>query len=310
MILHGLLLDDPSDPPPLGWLRVDEASGRIVEKQLGEPPRVAEEAPIGGRDAVVCPGFIDAHTHPPQFDAVGVDGLPLLEWLDRVVYPAEIWWGRTGGVRLAERALDRLLHEGTLGVAGWLTSHAQAAWEVAQLAARGVRGNPPLRTILGRVAMDREAPEELVREDRLRAQQTPAPSPALPAQPASSRCQVSVNPRFVVACTPELLAEIGWLLRDRPELVVQTHLAESPDELARTRELFPDAPHATAILDEHNLLGPRTLLAHCVHLTDEQWRLIAQRRCVVVHCPQANLFLRSGLFNLDKAREHGVRLAL
>jgi guanine deaminase len=47
-----------------------------------------------------------------------------------------------------------------------------------------------------------------------------------------------------------------------------------------------------------------------VHLDDDQWRLIAERRSVVVHCPTANTFLGSGQFNLDAARTHGVRLAL
>jgi guanine deaminase len=64
------------------------------------------------------------------------------------------------------------------------------------------------------------------------------------------------------------------------------------------------------VYDRHGLLTERTLLAHCVHLDDEQWSLIAERRSVVVHCPGANTFLGSGRFDLDAARAHGVRLAL
>ena len=62
--------------------------------------------------------------------------------------------------------------------------------------------------------------------------------------------------------------------------------------------------------DQHGLLTERTLLAHCVHMTDAQWRLIADHRSVVVHCPTANTFLAAGLFDLEAIRTHDVRLAL
>ncbi|HSD32277.1 MAG TPA: amidohydrolase family protein, partial [Gemmatimonadales bacterium] len=69
-------------------------------------------------------------------------------------------------------------------------------------------------------------------------------------------------------------------------------------------------PHYTAVYDRHGLLGPRTLLAHCLHMDDAQWAVLAERRAVAVHCPAANTFLRAGLFDLDAARRHGVRVAL
>jgi guanine deaminase len=122
--------------------------------------------------------------------------------------------------------------------------------------------------------------------------------------------QASLNPRFAIACSEELLAECGWRAKENPGLFVQTHLCESLNEIARVRELFPSDATYTGVYDRFGLLGPRTLLAHCVHLSDDEWSLIAQRGCVVVHCPTANTFLRSGLFDLTTAMERGVRLAL
>jgi guanine deaminase len=121
---------------------------------------------------------------------------------------------------------------------------------------------------------------------------------------------VSANPRFAIACTEELLAEIGWYVRDHPGTWVQTHLAESPDECARVRELFPKDPSYTAVYDQLGLLTERTLLAHAIHLSEAEWRLIGERRSIVVHCPTANTFLEAGLFDLSAARRHGVRVAL
>ncbi|RMH27490.1 MAG: guanine deaminase [Planctomycetota bacterium] len=303
MILHGHLLTDPFARPSPGWVRV--ADGRIAEVRItGESPPGDDEA-IGGPGRLISPGFIDAHTHPPQFGAVGCDGLPLLDWLERVVYPAESWWGRGAAGPMMRAAVRSMLTEGTLGFAGFLTSHGRAAREA--IAALERPGSP--RAVVGRVAMDREAPDDLTAEDRWRAGQQPAPS-VVAADSTSRRVKVSVNPRFAPACSEELLAECGWAARDRPGLIVQTHLAESPDELALVRRLFPDDEHYTAIYDRFGLLGPSTLLAHGVHLSDVEWRLIAQRGCVVVHCPTANVFLGAGLFDLDAARAHGVRLAL
>lgn len=163
--------------------------------------------------------------------------------------------------------------------------------------------------------MDRSAPDALTREDRQRAGATTPTSPALPTPvEALGRGEASVNPRFAIACSEELLAEIGWLVKERAarneRLFVQTHLAESLEECRVVSELFPDDPHYTAVYDRFGLLTPHTLLAHCVHLSEVQWALIRERESVVVHCPAANTFLQSGLFDLDAARAAGVRLAL
>ena len=303
MIIHGLLLFDPDTPPAPGWIRVER--GRIAEiHRTGERPP-DEEPSIGGPGRLITPGFIDAHTHPPQFGAVGCDGLQLLDWLDRVVYPAETWWGRGAAAAMMRHAKRAMLTEGTLGFAGFLTSHGEASRDALAILERG----PVIRALVGRVAMDRRAPDDLTAEDRARMAMSPTPSIALPDS-TNPRVEVSVNPRFAPTCSDELLAEAGWRVRDHPGVVVQTHLAESPAGVALVRELFPDDPHYTGVYDRFGLLTPKTLLAHCVHLAPEEWRLIAERGCVVVHCPGANLFLRSGLFDLDAARDHGVRLAL
>jgi len=282
----------------------------IAEVGRGAPP---EKAALGGPRDVISPGFIDAHVHLPQIDAVGCDGLELLEWLDRVVFPAESWWGRGGAGADVRTALRRFVTQGTLGFAGYLTSHADGSAEAVRLLAGGV-GLPRLRFAAGRVAMDVHAPDDLTREDRERARLSPTPSPMLTRGLAGARGEVSLNPRFAVSCSGELLAECGWCARDCAEagapVVVQTHLSETEAEIARVRELFPEDDHYTGVYDRSGLLTERTLLAHGVHLSGAEFELIRARGSVVVHCPTANLFLKSGLFDLRAAEQAGVRLAL
>lgn len=308
MLLQGRLLIDPRRPPEPGWVRIE--LGRIAEVGHGPPPR-GERVAAGDSEAIICPGFIDAHVHLPQIDAIGHDGMELMAWLDEAVYPAETRWADR---RFAEgqvlEAYRRMLAAGTLGFAGYLTGHPHAVMAATKAAHR-----IPLRAIAGQVLMDRpgSAPKALLGHQ-----------PARLNRSERGRLDTSLNPRFAPACSERLLAATGARLaegfpfsfkqRDPGDmgtlLFLQTHLAESKSECARVAELFPDDPHYAAVYDRHGLLTPRTLLAHCVHVSAAEWALIAERDCVVVHCPEANTFLQSGTFDFDAAREHDVRVAL
>ncbi|UCD75628.1 MAG: amidohydrolase family protein [Phycisphaerales bacterium] len=287
MILAGRLLIEPDQPPRLGWMGV--AEDRIAEVGFGKPFATPD---LGGEDHLICPGFIDAHLHIPQIEVAGCDGPDLLHWLERVIYPAEAQWKNHAfacrQIRLAHR---RLLQAGTLGYAGYLSSHEHAPECLIKAA------SPPLRARVGQTLMDRGAPDGLLEPGRFDFD-----------IPADGRIARSINPRFAVSCSDSLLAEVRRAVRDG--VFIQTHLAEAPDECELVAGLFPDDEHYAGVYDRHGLLTERTLLAHCVHLTEPQWLLIARRRSVVVHCPTANTFLSSGLFDLDAARRHGVRLAL
>ncbi len=288
MILQGRLLLDPHQLPQNGWLQVD--NGRITQIDEGKPPTAPE---AGDEGSLICPGFIDAHIHLPQIDAIGCDSLQLLDWLEQVIYPAETRWANQPFAEaMALRAHQRMIRSGTLGYAGYLTSHLHSTVAVLK-AGHAI----PLRTIVGQVLMDRRAPAELLGHELARL-----------ARSKRGRAALSVNPRFAVCCSDELLSRAQRRVAD--DAFIQTHLAESKQECEIVAELFPDDPHYTNVYDRHGLLGERTLLAHCLHLCDAEWQLIEQRKSVVVHCPTANSFLRSGLFELDKARQHGVRLAL
>lgn len=289
MILQGLLLIDPHRPPVPGWLRIE--AGRIAELAQGEGP--PESADLGDARSIICPAFIDAHLHLPQIDSIGCDGMDLIDWLDRVIFPAEIRWQDEQFCAAQIRAgYQRLLEAGTLGYAGFLTSHFHGYVHVVR-AGHGL----PLRAIVGQVLMDRHAPKELLGHPLTRI-----------AASERSRVQCSVNPRFAVTCSEELLK----IAKEKaaPATVIQTHLAESQRECELVRKLFPSDANYASVYDHFGLLTDRTLLAHCLHLSVNEWDLIAARKSVVVHCPGANTFLRAGVFDINSARERGIRLAL
>jgi len=290
MILQGRLLTDPFEPPYIGWLRIRQ--GRIVDIGRGDPP---QQPDVGDSQTLICPGFIDAHLHLPQIDSIGYDGLELLGWLERIIYPAESRWADASFAEtMAVRAHKKMLRSGTTGYAGYLSSHQNAA--VALLKASHAI---PLRAIAGQVLMDRNAPDELLGHELSRLSKS-----------ERGRAELSVNPRFAICCSDELLEIAKESAASIENSFIQTHLAESILECETVAKLFPNDANYATVYDRYELLTQRTLLAHCLHLDDAEWQLIADRQCVVVHCPIANTFLGSGIFDLNAAKTFGVKLAL
>jgi guanine deaminase len=119
-----------------------------------------------------------------------------------------------------------------------------------------------------------------------------------------------VTPRFAITSTEEQLAELGALLAEFPTVLMQTHLAENHDEIATVKRLFPDDPSYTAVYARFGLLGPRSLMGHCIHLDPAEIALLRDSQSVAVFCPTSNLFIGSGLFDYDGLAAAGVRIAL
>jgi guanine deaminase len=91
---------------------------------------------------------------------------------------------------------------------------------------------------------------------------------------------------------------------------LQTHLAENREEIEKVRNQFTWAQDYTEVYEKCGLLGPRTVLGHCIHLSDREREALAAAGASVAHCPSANLFLRSGILPLEKIRAAGLRVGL
>ncbi len=165
------------------------------------------------------------------------------------------------------------------------------------------------RMIAGKVMMDRNAPEGL----RDTAEQGARDSEALIGRwHGRGRQSYALTPRFALTSTEAQLEAAGALLRRHPDLHVQTHLSENPAEIAAANGLFPWAGSYTGIYQHYGLLGRRSLLGHCIHLSPAEIDMLAESDSVAVFCPTSNLFLGSGLFDLARLRRRAapVRMAL
>ena len=87
-------------------------------------------------------------------------------------------------------------------------------------------------------------------------------------------------------------------MKDHPSLVMQTHLSESRREIETVAKLFPAAKDYTDVYDRFGLLGPKSLFAHGIHLSERECARLAEAGSAVIHCPTSNTFLGSGLFDI------------
>ncbi len=251
---------------------------------------------------ILCPGFVDLHIHLPQTQIVGANNTGLLDWLARHAFPAEAAFADPAHCRMqASHFLDELLSNGTTTALVFGSSHRASVEALFDDAFQ--RG---MRLIAGKVLMDRHAPDAL----RDTVETGRADMLDLIAAAGRGRLGYAVTPRFALTSSPEQLAMAGEILRDHPQVWMQTHLAENHDEIARAGALFPHARDYLDIYAQAGLVTDRSVFAHCVHLEDDGLDRLANAGSAIAHCPSSNLFLGSGLFSLQRALARGVKVGV
>ena len=102
----------------------------------------------------------------------------------------------------------------------------------------------------------------------------------------------------------------GRLLKEHPNVHVHSHLSENKKECQWVGELFPQCKDYLDVYDHHGLLGRRSVFAHGIHLSDREWKRLQESESNLAFCPTSNLFIGSGLFNLNKADGYNVKVGL
>ena len=301
-VVRGAVLtyrDDPAAAGPRRAVRFHRrgavavgADGRIAWRgPAGRLPERFRPLPADDYgDALVLPGFIDAHIHFPQYRMLAAPGKDLLDWLNRFTFPEEHRYASAAHARTAaERFLDRLVQHGTTAALVFSSVHAGAA--DALFAAAERRGHA---IVSGKTMMDRNAPEALRDDPVTGARDSEA---LIERWHLRGRLRYAITVRFAVTSTEAQLRAAGELSAAHPDCHVHSHLSETEDELALVGELFPWAADYTDVYDRFGLLGPRSVFAHGIHLSDRECARLHESESVVVHCPTANTFLGSGLFD-------------
>lgn len=284
-----------------GLLVVDE-DGCIVACGNFDPR--FEGRVIDLRGSLLIPGLVDVHSHIPQLDERGKHGATLLEWLDRYIFPAERAFAdlKIAG-DVATRFFKKLILNGTTTAGLYSTVHFEATdlcFEIAR--ASGAR------CFIGKVMMDRHSPDGLLEStaDSLKK------SEAICAKwhgAENGRLMYAFTPRFAPTCSFELMKEAGKLAREAGAYL-QSHIAETQGENERVNELFPKYKDYVELFEDAGCLGPRTILAHAIYLSDSEYERFAATGTKIAHCPTSNFFLKSGWMPVSRVEAAGVAFGL
>jgi guanine deaminase len=285
--------------------------GKVVE--VGDYSSVIENVDadaniIHFENSLLMPGFIDSHLHYPQYKVIASYGQNLLEWLSSFTFPEEKQFGdKEYATRVGNLFFDELIRNGTTTAMAFCTTHPQSVDTFFTIAKER-----KLRMAAGKVLMDRNAPEELldIGTDYQDSRSL------IERWHNKERLSYAVTPRFAPTSSKEQLTMAAGLLKEysnsngRKGVLLQTHLNESTEEVEWVKDLYPDCDNYFDVYDSYNLTGSNSVFAHCIHNTEDEYKRMADSNSRAALCPNSNLFLGSGLFDIQKLDYYGITSSL
>lgn len=262
---------------------------------------------------LIIPGLVDLHMHAPQyaFRGMGMD-LELMDWLGQQTFPEE---AKYADLPYADKAYtifaDNIKHSATSHACLFATQH-RAATELLM----DRMEQTGMISFVGKVNMDREAPDNL-RESSAETSAQETLRWLYEIAGKYQRTKPILTPRFIPSCTPELLAKLQ-IIQQEYKLPVQSHLSENTGEIAFVHELCPDARFYGDAYDAYGLFGRQhpkehtypAIMAHCVHSTEEEIKLLRDNGVFVAHCPASNTNLSSGIAPIRRYLENHMHVGL
>lgn len=247
------------------------------------------------KDSLIMPGFIDTHIHYPQTQIIGAYGKQLIDWLNNYTFIAEQQFANFDHAKkVAKVFLKECFRAGTTTAAVYGTVHPHSIDALFEEASQY-----NVRMIAGKVLMNRNAPEALLDT----AQSSYDDSKALIKKwHGKNRLLYAITPRFAPTSTPEQLELAGALWAEDSSVYMQTHISENLGEIEWVKALYSEREGYLDVYDHYNLVGPRAIFGHGIHLTEKEWDRVFESGSAISHCPTSNEFLGSGLFPFDKAK--------
>ncbi|KAL7802495.1 hypothetical protein V8C44DRAFT_281678 [Trichoderma aethiopicum] len=288
---------------------LSEAKARLLERLGWDEAEVDVTQAADGQ--FFFPGFIDTHIHAAQYANAGIFGKSsLLDWLETYTFPLEASLSDLSKARrVYARCIRRTLSHGTTTAAYFATVDVAATNLLADLCL-----SMGQRAFVGRVCMDRA---EIVNPAYYRDASTEASLKATQQtiehvrriDPGFDLVSPILTPRFAPSCTREVMAGLAQIHRETG-LPIQTHLSENAGEIKLVAQLFPETSSYTDVYHRAGLLTPRTVLAHAVHLSEEEADVLASKGAKVSHCPCSNTSLTSGAARVRWLWDKGVDVGL
>jgi 5-methylthioadenosine/S-adenosylhomocysteine deaminase len=292
--------------PMSGALR--EISGDILVSgariaQIGtDLPLPPDTEVVDCSGCYLMPGLVQTHVHLVQTMFRGLaEDVGLLDWLRRFIWPLEAAHDEASVRACVRLGLGELLTTGTttildMGTTRWGDVVAE------ELVRSGIRAR------FGQAMMDTgdRVPANLVETTR-DSLDASAGLVKRWSKSGAGRIGYAYAPRFALSCTRELLEAVGMLAK-MSELLVHTHSNESAEERAAVQGATGMSP--IGYLAQVGIATPRTVIAHGVHVDDEELATLRESGSAVTHCPSSNLKLGSGVADVVRLRQARVTVGI
>lgn len=289
LIRHGMVmtLDAAGTYYERGTVVIEGNS--ITEVVDGDVTPVIGDVSIDATDKIVMPGLIDLHFHTALGKGYN-DHLPLWEYLDECWYPMIRALDYDAAYWAAQASYTEAIKSGVTTVNDMyrrLDALADAADEIG------------IRAILSNDVADDEHDLDTL-QDNVDAFKRDHGR-------AGDRIQVRFGLEWLPLASPELLRDMRSLA-DEYEIGIHAHLNESLSEVENSVERFGKRP--TEMAYELGLLGPDLVAAHCVHLNDDEIRMMAETGTSISHNPSSNAKLGNGIARVPEMLAAGINVGL
>ena len=258
---------------------------------------------IEGLNKILVPGLVNTHSHSVQTLLRGkADDLALIDWLQKIILPGETSFTTDEVHTSSLLGFAEMLRTGTTTCNDMLTTKYSDYGIQAAI-------DSGIRTRIGKMLMDvnNGFPDDMI-EHTEKIVEDVIKDIGDYHQTQKNRIKYSLNARFLLSCSPQLMKKLSEIQKNYPDIMIHTHASENREECAQV-ERFYGKSYIRA-LNELDALGNQTILAHGIWLDDVEYNLIKQTNTRITHNPSSNSKLASGICDVSKYLDMGVIVGL
>jgi 5-methylthioadenosine/S-adenosylhomocysteine deaminase len=275
-----------------GMLAISGSTISYIGKNEKGPIKANKELDTQG--GLMLPGLINSHTHAAMSLFRGLaDDLPLMEWLHNYIFPVE------GKMDADFVRVGTLLACAEMILSGTTTFCDMYLFEEEVARAAKEAG---MRSVVGEVIYDFPSPNYGILEKGFMYTEE-----LIERWKKDPLINIAVEPHSLFTCGEELLVKANDLAI-RKEVPLILHLAETKDEVKEIEKRFGKRP--VQHLKDLGLLGSHLIVDHCVHINESEIELLAENNVCVVHNPESNMKLASGIAPVPAMIAKGITVGL
>ncbi len=266
-------------------------NGNRFEK-IGSDIKADGAEVLNCKDKAILPTFCNMHTHAPMMFLRGVgEDLELFDWLQKEIWPREAKLDAESVYHLSKFAILEMIKTGTTA---FLDMYFYAESVIKPVDEMGVRA---VLTYFGMDMFDdKETTKHIQNAENFLSLKMPC-----------ERISHGISAHSVYTESERFIKTFKDLAKDAG-VIYNIHLSETKKEVQDCLEKYGKRPGV--LLDEWGILDDKTVLAHAVHLDDDEINRIGRAKSVIAHNPASNLKLNSGQMPLQKYLDKGLRVTL